>query len=97
MRKKGKVNFEAQLQLIFFFRPKRERKLPAHLKAGDFEYSYKGPNDTAEKKAALAAEIMAEKNAALAEQALSAKATPTGMLRYFDLKVLLTIPENYFM
>ena len=40
---------------------------------------------------------MAEKNAALAEQALSAKATPTGMLRYFDLKVLLTIPENYLM
>merc|ERR1712223_1792902 len=35
-------------------RPKRERKLPAHLKAGDFEYSYKGPNDSAatRKKAA---------------------------------------------
>ena len=26
--------------------------MPAHLKAGDFEYSYKGPNDTAKKKAA---------------------------------------------
>ena len=26
---------------ILFFRPKRERKLPAHLKAGDFEYSSK--------------------------------------------------------
>ena len=32
------------------FRPKRERKLPAHLKAGDFEYSYKGPNDSAAAK-----------------------------------------------
>ncbi len=32
------------------FRPKRERKLPAHLKAGDFEYSYKGPNDNNKKK-----------------------------------------------
>ena len=53
--------------LSLFFRPKRERKLPAHLKAGDFEYSYKGPNDTAKNR-----EAAAEK-AALAETALSAK------------------------
>ncbi len=30
-------------------RPKRQRKLPAHLKGEDFEYSYKGPNDNREK------------------------------------------------
>ena len=60
---------------IFFFRPKRERKLPAHLKAGDFEYSYKGPNDTATKKALAAAAKAAEKlpAATLAVPALSAK------------------------
>ena len=58
-----------------FFRPKRERKLPAHLKAGDFEYSYKGPNDTATKKALAAAAKAAEKlpAATLAVPALSAK------------------------
>ena len=30
-------------------RPRRERKLPAHLKAGDFEYCYKGINHTKKK------------------------------------------------
>lgn len=42
-------------------RPKRERKLPAHLKAGDFEYSYKGPNDNQQSKAAAAAKKVQEK------------------------------------
>merc|ERR1711953_586598 len=40
-------------------RPRRERKLPAHLKAGDFEYSYKGINDT-KKKTTPAKDFKAE-------------------------------------
>ena len=43
-------------------RPKRERKLPAHLKTGDFEYSYKGPVASAanKRKAEAAAAAAAE-------------------------------------
>ena len=75
----------------FFSRPKRERKLPAHLKAGDFEYSYKGPNDTAKNR-----EAAAEK-AALAETALSAKtalnttADQGNLLRGIDNKTVKPI------
>ena len=76
-----------------FFRPKRERKLPAHLKAGDFEYSYKGPNDTAKNR-----EAAAEK-AALAETALSAKtalnttADQGNLLRGIDTKTVKALTE----
>ena len=82
-----------KLLSLFFFRPKRERKLPAHLKAGDFEYSYKGPNDTAKNR-----EAAAEK-AALAETALSAKtalittADQGNLLRGIDTKTVKALTE----
>ena len=43
------VEISVYLLISLIFRPRRERKLPAHLKAGDFEYSYKGINDTKKK------------------------------------------------
>ena len=68
--------FSIYISVYFFFRPKRERKLPAHLKDGDFAISSKALGLNADSETATGKKKPTKNSVAEPNQASSALEIP---------------------